>query len=951
MIVFQGIRFTIEDERDVNDFMISSSPPRAPLPDTVILMASRPSSQDPDSRTSSVGRKRGFNQFTTTDDQVITITDDSSGEESEHLGKRPRHDVQFQVTNDHPINVATASNDVITFNDSSESASSLHGVSDRGHGRTSAAGQRSIGGTAQASVSWNQGVPSGVRTSFGNRNASTHKPSPDTSEWFKRSWNAAAPGVGLDLSTAAEVPKSARQLRSQDTTADLPAKQHDGVEPLSVHDLSEGERDVKAQDRRQEVGAETSLTFTLNDAESSPKLDKKHGSASSNAASGAKSKKTEKKAKSTVEKEPLTQKKSKGPTLPRNAFGLHPSQMLVQPTIDRLPEDKRNLMPRPVKDDDLFFTCDAGRFKLPGLPKDQLIWPLSKVPFHGGFAVGFMENNSSLLEKMSMSIIGRAFRKYLDLFYGHLPQKLINVVVTNIKGKKTQKLLTEKSDSQSQNPQRAAANTKTRTMETQSRLPVALPENSTKVIPDPESQAHTQEPQALGRMLGVKRTQSKLTSDTGLGESNSALKTPLVPHPGDSMEEHVSTSHVQPVQMSEIISGDIIADRPKYEATGLVGNRVSMLDSSASAPDTGYTDTMELELLHRYHPGLGSHSICLTCAQPGHRSSNCPLLTCTTCGLRGLHFTDACPQTQRCTKCRGRGHQKSQCPEKLAVTSSDGVSCDICRSATHLESSCHFLWRSFRLSSGAAVRLVSHIPINCYTCGADGHFGPECGVCTSKLRTDGYTWSKANWQQYVDPKSRNRAPALGKDYSLPMKSKKSFAIKGRAQNDYVAADDDSDDVQFIGKRVAKPNRPIPKGNQHIKFSQAHRDDDPYHYAPPPLPKERPSPLPTRSYRPQEDSGRYRRERSFSPPPRYPGDYQPRPGDYREPRDNNYRPGENAPAYRDYGHDEMFPRGRGQDRGQDSHDFRGAPDPRGLEPVPAPRGGPNKRKHRKRGGAN
>jgi hypothetical protein len=48
---------------------------------------------------------------------------------------------------------------------------------------------------------------------------------------------------------------------------------------------------------------------------------------------------------------------------------------------------------------------------------------------------------------------------------------------------------------------------------------------------------------------------------------------------------------------------------------------------------------------------------------------------------------------------------------------------------------------------------------------------------------------------------------------------------------------------------------------------------------------------------------------------------------------------------------MFPRGRGQDRGQDFHDFRGAPDPRGLEPVPAPRGGPNKRKHRKRGGAN
>lgn len=54
-------------------------------------MSSPTPSDNPDSRTSSVGRKREFNQLVTVDHDVITVGDGSSVEELEHMEKRVRH--------------------------------------------------------------------------------------------------------------------------------------------------------------------------------------------------------------------------------------------------------------------------------------------------------------------------------------------------------------------------------------------------------------------------------------------------------------------------------------------------------------------------------------------------------------------------------------------------------------------------------------------------------------------------------------------------------------------------------------------------------------------------------------------------------------------------------------------------------------------------------------------
>ena len=285
------------------------------------------------------------------------------------------------------------------------------------------------------------------------------------------------------------------------------------------------------------------------------------------------------------------------------------------------------------------------------------------------------------------------------------------------------------------------------------------------------------------------------------------------------------------------------------------------------------------------------------------------------CGLHGIHFTDGCPKGQRCTRCHERGHQRSDCPEKLAATAQESLCCDICKSSKHLESACHFLWRSFKPGMLKITKFVAEIPIHCYSCGATGHFGSECGIRQSPLHTEGYSWSISNWRRYVDPQSQNRALSAGKDFSLSIstKGKKSFNIRGSAQNGTFTPRDDDENTPFIREKVTKPMRPIPRGNQHIKFEQRREEDNDYGprpYLGPPLPDShyqtsrgvQSAPQQKTSaedrhefaYRPRDDSARHMRERSFSPPPRFHDErYPPRPGD------NYHRMGDNFNRYRPY----------------------------------------------------
>lgn len=368
-------------------------------------------------------------------------------------------------------------------------------------------------------------------------------------------------------------------------------------------------------------------------------------------------------------------------------------------------------------------------------------------------------------------------------------------------------------------------------------------------------------------------------------------------------------------------------------------------------------DAIEVELVHRYHPSHDQYPLaryCLTCADTNHKTSECPLLTCATCGLRGIHFTDGCPKTQCCTKCHERGHQKSDCPEKLTANAHEDLRCGICNSGEHLDSACRFLWRSFRPGFLKTTRLVADIPIYCYCCGSRGHYGTECGIRRSPLYTDGYTWSKLNWMRYVDPKSSNQALSAVEDHDSPLypKAKKNFSIRGRAQNWHDPSRDDDEDVPFIRERVNKDTHMVRKGFHHIKFDRARPDND---YVPrdtePPVPDSRQQPFRAakstqqqKPYkdRPRDDSARHIRERSFSPPPQFHEElYDPRP------EENYYRPGYNAENYRPYerGVGDFSGQARTQRvHGKDNHEFKPGGLTQRVRPVPE---GPRVKRQRNR----
>jgi len=205
-------------------------------------------------------------------------------------------------------------------------------------------------------------------------------------------------------------------------------------------------------------------------------------------------------------------------------------------------------------------------------------------------------------------------------------------------------------------------------------------------------------------------------------------------------------------------------------------------------------------LQQKYFPSSENISDrCLACAGTGHGTKSCPALDCNFCGMSGDHSNFTCPENGRCQKCRQRGHQTSACPEKLFLSKSEAIPCDLCGSNEHLEIDCHFIWRSF--APGAEVQKAQDIPVHCYTCGGSGHYGPECGLLTRPLRSGQVTWSQSNVQKYIDPISGDRALSAGVDYSIP-KPTKQFSIKGMgaASNPYTL-DESEEEGEFIRPKI------------------------------------------------------------------------------------------------------------------------------------------------------
>ena len=274
----------------------------------------------------------------------------------------------------------------------------------------------------------------------------------------------------------------------------------------------------------------------------------------------------------------------------------------------------------------------------------------------------------------------------------------------------------------------------------------------------------------------------------------------------------------------------------------------------------------ELYLQQRYYPSSDFNILrCLACSKTGHHTLKCPLLTCNICQTSGVHSEAMCPQKNRCNKCRERGHKTEACKEKLSLPKSE-MSCDICHSTDHLEMACHYVWRSFDPRPDE-IFTVQHIPVECYTCGYSGHFGPECGLHRGVVLSGGFTWSMENLNTYVDPSSSNRALSAGKDFSIANKAPN----RGYA-NDPITIDDESDVEPFIrpkvlpsrskgGKIQVEPVQQNQKAPQKRQKKNKNKHPAP---APAPPPKYHRNPNPPRASRPDFSS-----EFRFDIPPQNP----------------------------------------------------------------------------------
>lgn len=180
---------------------------------------------------------------------------------------------------------------------------------------------------------------------------------------------------------------------------------------------------------------------------------------------------------------------------------------------------------------------------------------------------------------------------------------------------------------------------------------------------------------------------------------------------------------------------------------------------------------------------------CLVCMQEGHMAESCGTLLCTHCGVYRDHFSYQCPNTQKCHRCRERGHKQEECPYKLGRLAANELECDLCQRKGHTEAKCELLWRT----SGKpweSDMAQQNIRRSCYECGANRHLGNDCPTRKPRKPMGSSTWS------------------LGKNTLGSDDSKDGTTIKGRAQQSSLEVLDHSEDDQanFYRPRIPQPAR-------------------------------------------------------------------------------------------------------------------------------------------------
>ncbi|KAK4163630.1 hypothetical protein QBC43DRAFT_212554 [Cladorrhinum sp. PSN259] len=264
----------------------------------------------------------------------------------------------------------------------------------------------------------------------------------------------------------------------------------------------------------------------------------------------------------------------------------------------------------------------------------------------------------------------------------------------------------------------------------------------------------------------------------------------------------------------------------------------------------------ELQCRDRWFPGLAPDAtFCVFCATTQHNTADCPEVQCRFCGED--HPAWMCPTRVRCTKCNGMGHEPKGCREKLKMAEEE-MECKICASKGHLEDTCPELVRNFQPNMGKPHK-VQAVPMYCYNCGKQGHYGGDCGLAPSEQKEKN-PWTLENAMQYVDPSSTEIAIAYRAEPPKPM----GRTVDGRPdlgksivprQHIHFESDDDDDDDEFIQPAVQKKakvagNGTFKMGNfgQRDDNSNGYRNDTSGNSRPgPPLPHGLPPKPPPPSY--------------------------------------------------------------------------------------------------------
>lgn len=340
-----------------------------------------------------------------------------------------------------------------------------------------------------------------------------------------------------------------------------------------------------------------------------------------------------------------------------------------------------------------------------------------------------------------------------------------------------------------------------------------------KVTPEAKAEAKAAKKRAKAEAKKLRQQQQQPASqqqqspkpqqqgaDSGPSTSASTPVSDSTPGPSGNNEDTKSHQPCNGVP-TEVDSGPQQVREQGFIDSELEDGQIDDMATAGKAPLPSISEA-ELEQRHHYYPMVADSAVfCLTCAQyDKHPTSSCPENTCKFC--QEPHFQYQCPTRSRCTKCKQIGHLSQTCTEKLAVAPGEVViECAFCQAHDHTEKNCNELWQSYRPRPGK-VQKVRSLPVYCYCCGAEGHFGGDCGLADSRIPPT-KTWTAATASLYIDSASADDALVYKNPLPLPQGVQRPIipgrSIKPRTHIVFEESEDDSthhDATSFIRPAVA-----------------------------------------------------------------------------------------------------------------------------------------------------